>query len=237
MRIPRVHKLRTSPLEKSKSNTIDIDLIENDTARELTEEIIDDKKEFRKMLVILKRLCRGSFEYQELMKFLKYKRGLFRCGIHQNITIWDNFNIHIHHTPFTLEDIISIVVYKRLAEDESLKMMDICNEVMMLHYLEVVGLYPLCETCHEYAHGDTNDLFIPLDVIYGDPEAFFEIYKKYIPEPLVEKFEKIRDLTQGLKKLEETIPQNLIRKYIYIKYKKHEMMSSAALSDAMSKFL
>lgn len=238
MRIPKVSELRRSNIgDTNNPEIVNIDLISDFSPREIPRDIFDDNKELRRTVSILKRLCRNSYEYKTFIRFLKDNRGLFRCGIHPNITVWDGFNINIHHTPFTMEDICTTVLKKRIELKESIKMMDICQEVMMLHYLETVGLYPLCETCHEYAHGDTNDLFIPLNSLYGNPDVFFNVYKQYMTEALEEKFTRIQELSVGLERLEKLVPKHLMRQYIYIKYKNHELPSQAAITSALSHFL
>ena len=67
-------------------------------------------------------------------------------------------------------------------------MTDICHEVMELHYLGLVGLYPLCQICHAYAHPqsahDGDDLFIPIENVFGDPEKFWELYGQYATESM-----------------------------------------------------
>ena len=95
-------------------------------------------------------------------------------------------------------------------------MSDIADEVMALHYMGLVGLYPLCSTCHEYAHGEANDLFIPLDNIWGDPVAFYDIYKEYFPEQLANKFENVLELNKGYQIMQGIVPEGLIRNLIYI---------------------
>ena len=102
---------------------------------------------------------------------------------------------------------------------------------MWLHYLGLVGLYPLCETCHDYAHGDTNDLFIPLDSIFGDPEAFFEIYQDFIREAMRVKFRNIQELNKGYTLIRQEIPDALTKKYIYVQQKGMEMVSTSALHN------
>lgn len=78
----------------------------------------------------------------------------------------------------------------------------------------------MCETCHEYAHSDANDLFIPLNKIYGEPEAFVDIYKKYLEDtPLLTKFDNIRILNKSYGLLEEMVPLGLRKKYIYVRLK------------------
>ena len=95
-------------------------------------------------------------------------------------------------------------------------MSSISEEVMKLHYAGVVGLYPLCETCHNYAHGEANDLFIPLSSLWGDPVSFYELYKEWFPETLDTKFQCIMEANKGYDIMTQNISSGLIKKYIYI---------------------
>ena len=128
----------------------------------------------------------------------------------------EGFSINIHHTPLVLEDIVHIVIAKRQKRNEALTQAAIAREVMELHYLGLFGLYPLCETCHEYAHGETNDLFIPLDAIYGDTDTFFDLYREFISEAIQHKYENLKVLTEGYTMVKNEIPEALTRKYIYV---------------------
>ena len=155
-----------------------------------------------------------------------------RCGVHVNLYGSDGYQIHMHHTPLVLEDIIHIVIAKRQDLNESLTMTAIAREVMELHYLGLVGLYPLCETCHEYAHGDMNDLFIPSDAIYGDVDSFVDLYDNYISDSLKQKYRVYKTLNEGYTIIRNEIPEGLMRKYIYIKTKgDQQVMSNARLAN------
>lgn len=225
MRIPKINKMRLDKVEDSEEIVVDIK--PNEYYDDLG--LFDDEREFHRFIVRLKYYVRNTYEYKRMMKFLKKCKGMYCCGVHNNITIWDGFGINIHHTPFVMEDIIYIIIKKRRDLGESLKMSAIGKEVMMIHYMGLVGLYPLCETCHEYAHGDINDLFIPLKSIYGDPEMFYDIYKDFFTDALRNKYENIQDLNEGYQIIEREIPESLIKKYIYVTAKGQEMMSMKAL--------
>ena len=169
MRIARVHNQSNSidteeKLTRESYSEIELDIKPEEYKDDI--KTFEDPKELHKFVVRTKFYIRKSNEYEDLMKFLKNSRGMNCCGVHPNIRSYDGFQINIHHTPLTIEDILYIVINKRLQRNESMKQAEIAKEVMELHYIGLVGLYPLCETCHEYAHGDNNDLFIPLKSVY-----------------------------------------------------------------------
>lgn len=232
MRIAHVHNYHTSdsdPKKIVKSSTIEVDIKPISYLEDLG--VFDDEKEFFRFIVRTKYYIRKSGSYTEFIKFLKKKRGMNRCGVHPNIRGDNGFSINIHHTPLVLEDIVHIVIAKRQKMNESLTMSAIAKEVMELHYIGLVGLYPLCETCHEYAHGDTNDLFIPLDSIFGDPEKFFEIYDQFISSVMKVKFRNIQELNKGYSIIRDEIPDGLVKQYIYVTTKGRDMVSTKALYD------
>lgn len=239
MRIAHVHKYHTSdsdPKKIVKSSTIEVDIKPISYLEDLG--VFDDEKEFFRFIVRTKYYIRKSGSYTEFIKFLKKKRGMNRCGVHPNIRGDNGFSINIHHTPLVLEDIVHIVIAKRQKMNESLTMSAIAKEVMELHYMGLVGLYPLCETCHEYAHGDTNDLFIPEDAIYGDVGAFFDIYDEYISDTLKQKYKTFKTLNEGYSIIQSEVPEGLMRKFIYVKTKgDQQVVSNSALAGFISEIV
>lgn len=227
MRIPKVHKRseldklkptykdKLTAAERKEYETAQITLKPSEYVDDLSM-FEDDPKELHKFVVRTKFLIRKSLEYTNLVSFLKKYRGMYCCGVHPNIKKWDGFKIEVHHAIYTIEDIIYIIINKRLKRGESLKQSAIAKEVMYDHYLGLIGLYPLCDLCHSYIHSDENDLFIPLDVLFGDPEAFTDIYNEYIPEAMKVKFRNIQELTKGYSVIRDEIPDNLRRHLVYI---------------------
>ncbi|MCM1230278.1 MAG: hypothetical protein NC489_09095 [Ruminococcus flavefaciens] len=215
MRIPHVHKLQYESAEKIPEETIEVHIDPQAYIDDIG--LFEDKKEYVRWIIRVKQLIRGSIEYQELISFLKRRRGMNRCGIHPNISGWNGNRIELHHTPFVLEDLVSIVTKKHLDRNESLKMTSIIREIMEIHYLGIVGLYPLCTLCHALAHSESGDsLFIPLDKVFGEPEQFVDIYKPYMTEALYAKWANIQTLNKGYTIIQNNLPLELQRKYIYI---------------------
>ena len=241
MHIPRVHDLgfdsedsiKESKFSKKDYKTAQISLEPSEYVDDL-EMLENDPKELHKFVIRLKFLIRKSGEYTWLMEFLKKYHGMYCCGVHPNVKKWDGFQIEIHHSPLTIEDIIYIVINKRLKRNESLKMGMIAKEVMYDHYIGLVGLYALCQVCHEYIHSDESDLFLPLDVLYGDPEAFFDIYDDYIADALKDKFKAVKELTKGYTIIRKEIPDNLRGRLVYIDDKNGVGVSKSKLTDILT---
>lgn len=148
-------------------------------------------KDFEKFIKDVKSEVRGSFEYREMVRYLREYGGMNRSGLSPNISNTDanHVKIEIHHTPFVLEDIVRIVYEKRLANHEDLSLEMVAKEVMECHYKCLVGLYPLTATEHELVH--SGYLFIPPQDIFGRYDLFIEQYKDYIDSEDLEKIEEI----------------------------------------------
>lgn len=239
MRIPHINKYHLEKSEVSKSAEIEVSIEPNVYLDDLG--LFDDKKEYIQWVIRMKKMIRDSYEYHELISFLKRKHGMDGCGVHPNLTVWNGFRIELHHTPFCLEDIVHIVTNKRKVRNESMKMTDIAHEIMELHYLGLVGLYPLCPLCHGYAHPqgshEGDDLFIPIDNVYGDPVKFYELYGEFSTEGIRTKWNNILQLNKGYTLITQNIPIELQKKYIYIKPKDKsgsrdlEVVSTVKLAD------
>lgn len=215
MRIPHVHKLQYESAEVLPEEKIQVSIDPQAYIDDIG--LFEDRKEYVHWLIRMKQNIRNSIEYHELIPFLRKRRGMNRCGIHPNMTTWNGNRIEIHHTPFVLEDIVSIVTKKRLDRNESMKMTEIGKEVMEIHYLGIVGLYPLCKLCHTLAHSDSGDsLFIPLSSVFGEPEQFVDIYKPYMTEAMMAKWQNIQILNKGYTLIQNNLPKELQKKYIYV---------------------
>ena len=214
MRIPHIHSV---PVEDTTpSETIAIDVRPEQYIDDLS--LFEDKKSFMRFLFDTEKIIRKSFECEEYIAHLKKRCGLDHCGVHPNLRAADGFRIELHHTPFQLSDITFIVINKRMTRGESLKMQDIAHEIVELHYLDLVGIYPLCMLCHAQVHSEKMDpMFIPMSKVHGHPEKFAELYLPYMTESMRNKWNNLQILEQGHTMIENTLPIELRRKYIYIK--------------------
>ena len=75
-------------------------------------------KERVKFIKQVEATCRKSMEYKEYMRFLKRNTDLRRCTILKGLNTegGKKYTIEIHHEPFTLEDYVSVVLDKYIAE-------------------------------------------------------------------------------------------------------------------------
>ena len=101
-----------------------------------------------------------------------------KCSFFNNVKNSKRVSIEIHHSPFSLYDITSIVAEKQMHENGEFNYFKIAEEVLKLHYQCKVGLIPLSATVHELVH--LGQVFIPLQSPRGDYISFLEEYDRYI---------------------------------------------------------
>lgn len=157
-----------------------------------------DKK---KMIKRMERHIRSSLEYRDYIAFLRENVGMDACAFFSNISNSNGkrVRIEVHHEPLRLFDLVSIIIEKFEAEGIPLNDLMISQEVMKLHYQNLVGLIPLSKTLHEVIH-NSDKLVIPAYMIYGDYNQFVKEYGDYMDDYQIEKIEKMIQVTKDLKK-------------------------------------
>lgn len=218
MRFPKINAT-------SVSNSINDEIIEFvdpatlDEVEHLLEIDPENAKTFAKVIKTIKTVVRSSFEYKNLMYFLKEHHDFNQTYLYKGVkrTPDKKFSVEVHHTPFVLEDIVVTVINKRMAKGESLKVLHIAEEIMWLHYRQMCGLIPLDKTTHALIHSDAcPDLFIPLNFIpMGDFHKFYEDYKKFIPDRALDAYLYIQDLSVKYDRLKDVIPSYMKPKKLY----------------------
>lgn len=158
---------------------------------------IFDEKDFRKYINDIKKCVRNSLEYRQFIQYLKNYMNMNQSSFFENIDNSENSNskikIEIHHSPYTLEDIVMTVCNKRIFYGEDIDIEDVAKEVMYIHYNLMVGLIPLSETEHELVHNQY--LFIPTNKVVGNYKEFENVYGNWIPEEVKEKIKSYEDKT------------------------------------------
>lgn len=168
--------------ENGKSTIIDVS---NMSYFDLEQYDFLDEKDFKKYMMDLESVVRNSFEYRQLISYLKNTEGMDVCSFLENVSSRDNnkVRIEIHHSPLTLYDICLAVLKKRRDKNEDININAVAEEVMWLHYIGWVGLIPLSATVHEMVHNQY--IFIPTNIVRGNYQAFINAYYNYIdPETL-----------------------------------------------------
>jgi len=176
---------------------IDISLLDNDFKRT----IIDDK-ERNKLIRDTEKIIRRSPEYRRYIKYLLTEVNIKKCSFLKNIDKDDDITIEFHHYPFSLYDLVEIVLIKSIAEKKTVKFntFELANEVMFIHFQNLVGLVPLTKTLHQLAH--QNALRIPFYKVYGKVKEFVEKYGDYFTEELIISYTEASRKDKGIEKLE-----------------------------------
>lgn len=177
------------------TNIPNIIKLEELPAYEIQDYDIFDDKDFRKYVNDVKKCVRNSLEYRQYIQYLRNYMNLNECSFFQNVNNMDTskIKIEIHHSPYTLEDIVTTVFNKRVFYGEPIDVEDVAKEVMYIHYFLMVGLIPLSETVHELVHNQY--LFIPTNTVVGNYKEFEEIYGNWINDETKEKIKACEDRT------------------------------------------
>lgn len=193
MRIPDINSFKTyDNLEKIKTMKITDEL----QPLPMHVNILSDKDKVKAITHIEKAIIRPSLEYKTYIKFLKENVDMTKCSFFNNVSnkYSSRVKIEIHHAPFTLFDITSIVAEKQVHENGEFNYFMIAKEVMKLHYQCKVGLIPLSSTLHSLVHN--GSVFIPLDCPRGNFISFMEEYSQYISQDLMGMMEDAYVLTK-----------------------------------------
>ena len=182
--------------------TIKMEITEKPTRKEY--DIFSKKGRFN-FISMLKSNIRNTMEYRSYIDFLKKHRGMCRSHVLPAATIENGkkYSIELHHEPFSMFEIIDIVLTKRETCGESLNPYHIMEEVLELHYDEKVGLVPLDITSHQLA--EKGLIFIPLQDIYQRYDLFYDEYSALCEIP-----EKIENMLEIKIALSEKIESGLV---------------------------
>lgn len=157
---------------------------------------LDDDKEYEHFVKDIESTVRRSFEYRNMINYLRENMNMDKCSFLKGVTNEETYSIkiEIHHYPFSLRDIVDIVIRKRQYYHESITVQMVAKEVMELHYKLMIGLIPLSETVHELAH--SGRLFIPVDKVMGRYDLFIQYYKPFCDPEQLETLQRIEKYSE-----------------------------------------
>ena len=198
---------------------------------------INTDKDRVKFIKRCEKVIRSSNEYRDYIAFLKENVDMDKCAFYQNVSSENSkrVKIEIHHEPFTLFDIVSVVVDRFMDQGYPLNDLLIADEVMELHYANMVGLIPLSKTIHQVVHNSTK-ITIPLNMVYGDYTSFLtsEKYEPYVDEL----FEKLETKINETKNLTESNFDDLKKEFTYLEMKDvpavNKQLTSKELEEVMN---
>ena len=142
--------------------------------------ILTSNRARNKFIKQCEKVIRSSMEYREYMRFLKEHMDFNRCAVLPRIVSGEGkrYSIEIHHEPFTLYDLVDIEITRREVLGLPMRVLEIAEHIMAIHYDGLIGLIPLCKTQHELI--DSHKVFIPLQHIYQDYHKYYEEHEEYI---------------------------------------------------------
>lgn len=165
---------------------------------------LDSDKQKIKFIKRVEGIVRSSMEYKDYVAYCKENLDMNSCIFLSNVSQDKSkgrkrISIELHHDPFTLMDIVWTVVNKY--EDEGLPYNDllIADEVLEMHYANIVGLVPLSKTMHQMVH-NSDKIKIPLYLVYGQYSEFVEKYGDYMEPELLDKLERKVNYTKTVTK-------------------------------------
>ena len=192
-----------------------------------------DDKDFKKYIHDIESCVRKSYEYKIFCKYLRENFGMDHCAYLSNVSNQEDpsLKIEIHHTPFSLYDIVMIVFRKRQYNHESLSVFMVAEEVLQLHYQLLVGLIPLSETVHQLVHA--GRLFVPVNKIMGRYKLFVDIYYPFIDPEQLDSLHMIERATDENSEVGDTTILNTNRIHYNISDKRYQLPQIANISDDM----
>ncbi|MGL6099468.1 MAG: hypothetical protein ACRC0G_07570 [Fusobacteriaceae bacterium] len=195
MRVPTIHM--NSNFFSSEKEVISVGEVHDDTSERMVVDVTDerDRNDFIKKC---EKLIRDSYEYKEFIDYLKNFLDMRECAYFENVNNYEskNIKIEIHHAPFTLYDIVDTILRKRAALGKPLKLLEVCNETMAIHFMGQVGVIPLSSTIHSLVH--SGKVSIPLKSIYGDYTKFDSIYGDFMSQDLRETYYTVLENDQNM---------------------------------------
>jgi len=150
---------------------------------------IYDESLYKKFIKNIERLVRTSREYRAYIAAL---RSTYSVLNHDNIliNITDNdAELEFHHYPLSLYDLIDVMVMHKIVNKKKITTFSIAEELMNLHFNNIIGLVPLSKTTHELAHNGA--IFISTKQVFGDYKEFINKYSDGVSVELKDKIEKL----------------------------------------------
>ena len=153
-----------------------------------------DGKDTKRFIKNVERLVRSSPSYKKYIAYLG-DQGLVNDVVYSKITA-EKATLEFHHYPFTLYDIVEIIVNYHLKRRDKFTSLSIAEEVIQCHFDNLIGLARLSKTSHQLTHA--GKLFVPLDSIFGNVNEFVnKYYDGFFPDQI--------DTYNNLIKLDEDV--------------------------------
>lgn len=157
----------------------------------------EDPKKTNRYVKKIESIIRQSLEYRRYIKYLKNEIELTSCNFFKGIDTEEinGVGIEFHHYPFTLYD-ITYTVLSDMTDyfTKPVNTFDVANEVMKLHYENIIGLIPLSKTVHQLAH--SGEVFINMHDVFGNVNLFVNQYNKHIDDETKDKLYILNEMSK-----------------------------------------
>lgn len=175
---------------------------------------LDSDRDKEKFIKRVEQMIRSSLEYRDYIAYLKENVDMTKCAFFNSVENRSDskVRIEIHHEPLTLFDIVSVVLNKHMEEGIPINDLYIADEVMNLHYQNMVGLVPLSKSLHQIIH-NSDEIIIPLNLVFGDYTGFLREYSDYLDEHILDKIERKINET---KHFTQDMADKLSPKFVYV---------------------
>jgi len=151
---------------------------------------ITNEKKLHTVIKAVEKMVRTSKKYTAYIRYLKETVGLTTCAVLPNMGGDEtNVAVEMHHYPFTLYDIVKIVIINNMINKNKFSTYTIAAEVIGLHINNLVGIVPLTTTIHQLY--DVDDFNISKDMFFGDIMSLISMYRPAITKDMVAKFNKL----------------------------------------------
>jgi hypothetical protein len=163
-----------------------------------------DDKVFTRFIKSVERMVRNDRSYSKYVgKIKENEDNLAKDVVLNNLRSIDA-SIEMHHHPFTLYDIVSIVALHNFNNDIDFTSFSLAKEVLALHYANMVGLAPMSVTTHQLAHinieNKSKRKYVSLTKknIFGKYNEFAEIYKDGMTLETRQKLKDFEEISNDL---------------------------------------
>lgn len=152
-----------------------------------------DEKAVNKFIKNTEKLIRTSKEYTGYIALLRSNYDILNYdNMLSNISINDA-SLEFHHYPFTLYEIVDIVLSYHLIKKDKITSFSLAKEIMELHFKHKVGLVPLTHTLHELAHD--GSIFISKTQVFGDYQWFADKYSIALSADNKNKLQQLEEMS------------------------------------------
>lgn len=138
-----------------------------------------DERTYGKFIRAVEKAVRSNDDYKLWLEDLRDIDELSGDAFFQNISSSDA-EIQLHHFPFNLYTVCSVITQKYMAENKKVSTFIIADKVLQEHFSTKIGLVPLTVTMHQLAH--LNRLNITRKQIFGNWEQFYKEYTEYFSD-------------------------------------------------------